>query len=207
MFSSAWVSVIVAAIASVAAGVSLILSNRSLKVSRQLLLISAATEGTTELAGKADELFVSHPGLRPYFYDRWPVPDQILDPPAPGAWPPSDADVDRSRLLAATEYYLDLLESIWDNVAPLPNDDKESWREWMHDMFESGPILVDYLERNPTWYPTLTGMLEAEVDEDRCTEPDKHPYAVKRQLNRPGPGAAAEPASRLGFLRWVRLQR
>jgi hypothetical protein len=181
MLWSAWISVIVAVLATAVAGISLLLSRRSLEVSRQLLLTTASTQGTTELASKADELFLSHPGLRPYFYDRWPVPDQILDSPAPVAGEPSKADLFRSQLLAAAEYYLDLLESIWDNVGPLPEDDKSSWREWIHDMFESGPILADYREQYETWYPTLTGMLQAEVAEDRCSDPERHPYAAKLQ--------------------------
>jgi hypothetical protein len=198
MLWSSWVSVIVAVLATVVAGVSLLIANRSFKVSRQLLLMSASTEGTTDLACKADELFLDHPELRPYFYDRWPLPDEILDPPAPAPWPPSPDDVARSQLLAAAEYYLDLLESIWDNVAPLPDDDRESWREWIHDMFESGPILVAYFERYHWWYPTLKGMLQAEIDADRCTAPDRHGYAAKQQQQPPVPQAEPEP---------VRLQR
>jgi hypothetical protein len=198
MLWSSWVSVMVAVLATVVAGVSLLIANRSYKVSRELLQMNASTEGTTELACKADELFLDHPELRPYFYDGWPVPDEILDLPAPAAWPPSEAGVARSQLLAAAEYYLDLLESIWDNVAPLPDDDRESWREWIHDMFESGPILVAYIERYHWWYPTLMGMLRAEVDTDRCTAPERHMYAVKQQLPAPQTELAgldgAEPA-------------
>jgi hypothetical protein len=207
MLWSAWISVLVAVLATVVAAISLILSRRSLDVSRKLLLTTASTQGTTELASKADELFLSDPGLRPYFYDRWPAPEQIFDSPAPVAGEPSKADLFRSRLLAATEYYLDLLESIWDNVGPLPEDDKSSWREWIHDMFESGPILGAYRERYETWYPTLTGMLRAEVPEDLCSDPEKHPYAAKLQSHRPEPALEAELVSRLRFWRWVRLQR
>jgi hypothetical protein len=184
MWSSSWISVLVAIVATIVTVVSLVVANRSLKVSKQLLIMGAGTEGTSELAGKADELFLSHPALRPYFYDGWPAPDNIFAPPPPAARPQSEADMDRSRLLAAAEYYLDLLEGIWDNVEPLHDDDKASWREWIHDMFETGPILVSYIEHYPTWYPTLTGLLEVEKPGDRCTDPDRHPYAVKRHLQR-----------------------
>jgi hypothetical protein len=205
MLWSAWVSVIVAILATVVAWISLRIANRSFKVSRQLLQMSASTEGTTDLACKADELFLDHPGLRPYFYDRWPVPDKILSPPAP-SWPPSEADLARSQLLAATEYYLDLLESIWDNVEPLPDKDKGSWREWIHDMFESGPILVAYFEKNPTWYPTLQAVFQAK-DGYRCTN-SKHLYAVKHQAEQQPlqPAPRAEPAG-LDEAEPVRLQR
>jgi hypothetical protein len=202
MLWSAWISVIVAVLATVVAGISLFISKRSLditqrsldvsqrglEVNAQLLLTTASTQGTTELASKADELFLSQPGLRPYFYDGWPTPDKIFELPTPAAGPPSEADLFRSQLLAATEYYLDLLESIWDNVGPLPEDDKSSWREWTHDMFESGPILREYRQRYETWYPTLTGMLTAEVAEDRCSDPERHPYTAKLQAQQQEPG-------------------
>ncbi|HEV2372078.1 MAG TPA: hypothetical protein VGS19_07915 [Streptosporangiaceae bacterium] len=120
--------------------------------------MSAYTTGTTDLVLKGDELFLHKPELRPYFYDGWKVPAGIFDPQAPRmpGEPVLPAEQERNELLVATEYYLDLVETISDNSSNLPADDRVAYLEWIHDMFATSPIMCAYLEKYPLWYPTLT---------------------------------------------------
>jgi hypothetical protein len=196
--TSAWVGAWAAIVAGAIAVISTLFGFLSLQVSRNALRMGAATAGTTELSLKVDEFFANKPELRPYFYDGWPVLPDILNPQRKSEPRPLTAeDLLRNQLLSASEYFLDVLEAIWDNVRNLPEDDQESYREWIHDMLEAGPILRGFLEKFTLWYPTLTELIESNI----CSrQPRRHPYiaqraTVKRRLGTPVPAPRPEPAS------------
>lgn len=112
--------------------------------------------------------------------------------------PLTEKELLRSHLLSASEYFLDVLEGICDNVRNLPKDDQEGYREWIHDMLETGPILRRFLEEFKLWYPTLTELKESGI----CSrEPQPHPYiaqstAFKQRRVTPVPAPRPEPAPR-----------
>jgi hypothetical protein len=183
-----WLTLFIAAVGSVFA-------IRSWQVSRRALRLSASTAGTSDLVFKADEFFLEQPALRPYFYDSWSVPPGLFES-APRADPPAGSSAEsgllRNRLLAATEYYLDILECLWDNVTDLPADDRDSYREWIHDMFENGPVLGAFLDKFPKWYPTLSELLTNDV----CTQKEEHLYTARKKIAAISP-ASAEPEAGL----------
>ena len=87
-----------------------------------------------------DQLFVTHPELRPYFYEgKPPADDQLL----------------RQRLLAAAEMVLDVFEVIVLHqkyfVGVWPGG---TWEVYMRRVFTHSPVLHDYLDANADWYPT-----------------------------------------------------
>jgi hypothetical protein len=195
--TSAWVGVWAAIAAGAVAVISALFAFLSLQVSRNALKMGAVTAGTTELLLKVGEFFAEQPKLRPYFYDGWSVSPDILSPQrSTEPRPLTDEDVLRCQLLSASEYFLDVLEAIWDNVRNLPKDDQESYREWMHDMLETGPVLRRFLEQFKLWYPTLTELIESSI----CSrQPEPHPYiaqsaAFKRRVEAPVPAPRPEPA-------------
>lgn len=195
--TSAWAGAWAAIAAGAVAVTSALFAFLSLRVSRNALKMGAATAGTMELSLKADEFFASRPELRSYFYDGWPVSPDILNPQRSSEPRPlTPEDLLRNQLLSASEFLLDVLEGIWDNVRSLPKDDQESYREWIHDMLETGPILRRFLEEFKSWYPTLAELIESSI----CSrEPQPHPYiaqstAFRRRLGAPVPAPRPEPA-------------
>jgi hypothetical protein len=176
--TSAWVGAWAAIGASAVAVISVLFAFLSWHVSRKAFKMGAATTGTMELALRADEFFADRPKLRPYFYDCWPAPEGILGPQSsPAPRPLTAEDLLRSKLLAASEYFLDVLECIWDNVKGLPRDDQCSYREWIHDMLETGPVLRQFLKEFDAWYPTLTELIESGT----CEKPEVHSYVKEVQ--------------------------
>jgi hypothetical protein len=114
----------------------------------------------------ADRLFVTHPQLRPYFYDGVLI--------APG-------DPDYDRACAVAEYLLDYLEAYIvrkDRFREIWHSDW--WDKYLHDSFRMSPLLCDYLRRCEAWYaPALIKIMnEAEsarksassTTEDRADE-------------------------------------
>jgi hypothetical protein len=175
--TSAWVGAWAAIGASAVAVISAFFAFLSLHVSRKTFKMGAATTGTMELALRADEFFANRPELRPYFYDRWPAPPGILDPQSSAPRPLTEEDLLRSKLLSASEYFLDILESIWDNVKVLPGDDQDAYREWIHDMLERGAVLRQFLTEFDAWYPTLTELIKSGT----CQKPEVHSYVREVQ--------------------------
>jgi hypothetical protein len=80
---------------------------------------------------------------------------------------------------AAAELVLDVLECIWDNRPQFTPRDLVSWREWIHQMLQTSPVVRDLYEEYTYWYPTVQDLLEWEP----CQLPNKHTYAA----GKPGP--------------------
>ena len=154
---------IVALVVSLSAAVfSYRLSRRSFKVN--------AYHGASDRTLQMDQVFIAHPLLRPYFSDGEPVP-------APDGGDPEL----RQRVLAVAEFVTDILEDCWDNEDCYAGPDRDAWRDWIYDVFESSPACAEHYARNEAWYPTLCRLFTAE---------GAAPEAVARALAQPEPAAA-----------------
>lgn len=100
-------------------------------------------QGATDLTLQLDQVFIDHPELRPYFYERRQPPES------------DNNDELRNRVLAAAEYALDIFECIWDHQDTYEENDKDSWRDWINDMFTSAPACRALYVEERDWYPAL----------------------------------------------------
>jgi hypothetical protein len=99
----------------------------------------------TAMGLEISRMVVTYPEVRPFLYDN-----AELD----------DADPHRNRVLAAAELVLDCCESIWEKrdeftLGPEAQSDRNAWRMWILDLFESSPVLARMFEDNRDWYPHL----------------------------------------------------
>jgi hypothetical protein len=107
----------------------------------------------TKLALEVDQLFVSRPELRPYFYD--------------GREAPVDGSIENSPLLAVREYVADCLEGIWDTAQVCNDDDWKAWLKYILRMLDSqkSPTLHSFVENEgEAWYPSLAHAREINPD-------------------------------------------
>jgi hypothetical protein len=134
---------------------------------------------SADLLLEADRIFLDRPDLRPYFYD--------------GVECSADDSEQRARVEAVAEFYLDVLETIWDHRNEFSRVDRASWREWIHDLLEWSPALRQVYTATPRWYPTITSLL----DWEECTFAGEHRW-VEGKRGPAGSGAA---------FRWKRAMR
>ena len=144
------------------------LSRRSFKVN--------AYHGASDRTLQMDQVFIAHPLLRPYFSDGVP-----FRRPRPAATPSCASACWRSRSSS-----LDILEDCWDNEDCYAGPDRDAWRDWIYDVFESSPACAEHYARNEAWYPTLCRLFRAE---------GAAPEAVRRAQAQPEPAAAPSPDS------------
>jgi hypothetical protein len=145
------------------AGLALVISLTTALWSRRAL-VTTTYRSATDLALEIDRLFVERPYLRPFFYEkRKPCPERA------------------EEVKAAAELVLDVLECIWDNRPLFAPRDEESWREWIHEVFEYSWVVQELYEESPHWYPTLQDLLEWEPCSPKFR--DSHRYAASK----PGP--------------------
>ncbi|MFP5364030.1 MAG: hypothetical protein ACLGI5_15030 [Thermoleophilia bacterium] len=137
------ISIVALVVSLTAAVFSYRLSRRSFKVS--------AYHGASDRTLQMDQVFIAHPLLRPYFYDREPVPA----PDCP------DREL-RQRVLAVAEFVTDILEDCWDNEDCYAGPDRDAWRDWIYDVFEGSPACCEHYACNMSWYPTLSRLFAAE---------------------------------------------
>jgi hypothetical protein len=138
MHSSDIISIVALALSIVAAAFSTYVAYSA---NRQSDII-ATYNSLTSLILEIDKVFIEYPRLRPYFYNRTPIPADM-------------ENQDRDRALAVAELYLDILECIWDRQPEFSKEDEASWRDWILDAFNTSPVLSDYYSENRSWYPTL----------------------------------------------------
>src|SRR6478609_1454539 len=124
-----------------------------------------------DLVIDADRILLDHPDLRPFIYPRSFHPD--------GTPPPAEHQADYDRIMALAETYLDILEAIWDHRNEYTAADRMSWREWIHDLWESSPTVRSIYDKDPGWYPTLKSVF----DWEDCSKPADHPHTATM----PGP--------------------
>lgn len=94
----------------------------------------------TDLTLAVDRLFIEHPELRPLFYANAPI----------------DATVDRNLALAVAEFVTDVFECLWDTAKTYEDDDRKAWSDYIGDMYGSSPVLREFYDSCPAWYPALS---------------------------------------------------
>lgn len=153
MLSQGELTVLISVMALLVSVVGYVTSRRSLH--------RASCRTAADLVLAADQMMVERPALRPYLYgddDGKPVPVTATGE-------------ERWRIEAAGEFFLDVFETIWDHRPEYTPHDRDSWREWIHEIMESSPVIQGiYTDGGARWYPTLAGMFADEV----CDSPDDH---------------------------------
>ena len=61
----------------------------------------------------------------------------------------------RNRVLATSEFVVDVLEDCWDYEDCFRRDDRVAWQRWIYDVFARSPITCETYADDPTWWPTL----------------------------------------------------
>jgi hypothetical protein len=121
----------------------LVLQNRTIVLQTKFNLQSVESNVFSTMTNQSlasDEVFLSHPEIRPYFYSG-----KILVENDPLA----------DRVKSAAEYYLDYFESQTTQLRKYPNlwrSEKNAWESNIIDMFAWSPVLCQYLEINKDWY-------------------------------------------------------
>lgn len=92
---------------------------------------------------RISEIFIQHPGLRPYYYES-------------KDYAHADGEL-RSQLHATSEAILDLFESVSVQMDMHRKDArfrplKQHWRLYMQQMFETSACLRSYFDENESWY-------------------------------------------------------
>jgi hypothetical protein len=110
----------------------------------QLRSMKAAIQSDTlqSLYGRMDSIhtvFLSKPGLRPYFYAN----------KSPGDLPPG---ITRDELEAAAEMLADFFQHIWLQQHLMPEAVAEGCITYMQQIHESSPVLQQFLRDNEKWY-------------------------------------------------------
>ncbi|MEJ3746228.1 hypothetical protein WEI85_23425 [Actinomycetes bacterium KLBMP 9797] len=149
-----WAAVVVASIALVFSLSTVFQGRRSLR--------ATTYRSATDLVLEVDRIFIGEPHLRRYFYDGEEC---------------AEADPEYQKVQAIAEFYLDIVECVWDHREFNPAD-RRAWREWIHDVFEGAPPLRTLYGRHPDWYPTLMDLFTWES----CDKVDEHGWV------RPAPG-------------------
>ena len=130
------ISLIVSVLAAVIGLRATFVSGRTLR--------NSSYRGAADLVLDADHLFLEHPDLRAFFYDGKEVPGD---------------EFSRQLVLAAAEFYLDILEAIWDHRAEFARSDIDAWREWIHDLLEYSPAMRLIYNGSRDWYPSISDLL------------------------------------------------
>jgi hypothetical protein len=121
----------------------LVLQNRTIVLQTKFNLQSVESNVFSTMTNQSlasDEVFLSHPEIRPYFYSGKVLVEN--DPLA-------------DRVKSAAEYYLDYFESQTTQLKKYPNlwrSEKNAWESNIIDMFAWSPVLCQYLEINKDWY-------------------------------------------------------
>lgn len=89
----------------------------------------------------ADDIFIDHPELRPYFYSGKDIRKD---------------DLTYDKVIAVAEFLLDFFGCILLKIQHYPQDPQiwpcNWWEEYIIDSFANSPILCEYLESVKTWY-------------------------------------------------------
>jgi hypothetical protein len=85
-----------------------------------------------------DRVFIEHPEMRPYFYDR----AEISAAPA---------DI-RLRLDAVSHMIFDCFDDVYHHLEHLPQSTSQAWSVFMKDLYKHTPYLKDFLQKNEQWY-------------------------------------------------------
>jgi hypothetical protein len=170
-------------ISLIALVVSLSAAFFSYRLGRRTFNINAY-HGATDRTLQLDMVFVNNPLLRPYFAEGVPVPPEG-----------NGEDEMRQRVLAVAEYAVDVLEDCWDKEECYKGDDRDAWRDWIYEVFETSPACTQHYAQHAAWYPTLTELFaERRGPPPGVQEAMAAPAAVQEPVAEPAPAAARERA-------------
>jgi hypothetical protein len=131
---SNWISLVAFVVASVSAVLTIRVYQRGIQIETYTR--------TTELFLKLNEVFISHPEARPYFYESSELGDE------------DDANL-ASRVRMIAEHMLDIFDWVLHDCEGASDTDQESWRAYVGEMFNTSPILAGYHLAHPDWHPVL----------------------------------------------------
>lgn len=104
----------------------------------RVALEATASSGLAERTQTIDEIFVSAPELRPFFFESKEL---------------TDVDVALKHKVEATaELILDFFDQVIADT-PLFDADMEGWNRYIEDMFQTSPVLHNYLRAHCGWWP------------------------------------------------------
>jgi hypothetical protein len=152
---SDWISassVIIASVALVVSGVTLIYTRRQLRF--------AANDSATDLVLQMGQVFLEYPLVRPYVYQNAQPPTEETNPEM------------HHRVEATGMFCLDVLECVWHRREHYRREDRASWRELIHDIFAGSPAVRALYVENQEWYPMLRRLRESRV----CSHPSEHTF-------------------------------
>jgi hypothetical protein len=97
------------------------------------------TQSVMDQLLRLDDLFISHPELRPYFYKR----KEIIE---------GDGNYDKA--LAVAEFQLDFFDSYLTQAEylSLKPEERQNWETYIADSFSNSPIMCVRLKGAPGWY-------------------------------------------------------
>ena len=112
------------------------------KQSRDVVKSTRASvfQGITDQMLRLDQLFIARPELRPFMYDGHPLPTDPLE---------------RTRVLALAETFLDLFDNFVVQSASIPEDLFEPWRNYAVSVLGSSPAMQFFWNENRDWYSEM----------------------------------------------------
>jgi hypothetical protein len=84
-----------------------------------------------------DRLFVERPELRPYFYGNEPPPSEGLD---------------RERVTAATELFVDFMDNVATQAPHMPEYLSGPWAKYFREVASTSPSIRSFWRANRDWY-------------------------------------------------------
>jgi hypothetical protein len=151
----AWLSTIVAIVALIAAAYTVIYSRSQLRYSAIAL--------PAQLILQVDQVFLTYPLLRPYFYDSISAPAAEVDAET------------HHRVYAVAQFYIDVLEYCWAGAGHYTKRAQVSYQEWVHDIFAGSPTVRELYLANQDWYPGLKRLR----DTGRCVQASGHEFFTR----------------------------
>lgn len=101
-----------------------------------------------------DKLFIANPHLRPYMYDKQPVP---VEEPL------------RTQVLALAELFVDFFDNFVTQSGQVPPELYEPWRRYARSIMESSPAACAFWTENRDWY---SGLLQEMLDPAATAQTD-----------------------------------
>ena len=107
----------------------------------------------TSLFNNLNAPFLEHPELRPYFYENRSPHDLSAE--------------NQHRALVIAEMFLDTFEWVEHDITKAKKVDKDSWRDYMLDVYASSIIVRNFHEKNPSWHPLFDALVQKTLKKER----------------------------------------
>jgi hypothetical protein len=111
--------------------------------------------GAISLFRDLDNVFISYPELRAYFY---------------GGKQATGDDSNAMRVQAVAELVCDVFEWIWHRQEKLTGSDKGGWQAYILDTFAQSPALRHHFVQHTSWYPGVARLLRENLHVDLPTK-------------------------------------